>query len=334
MLARRFRRLALGTTALAFAVVVLGAWVRLTGAGLGCPDWPGCYGRMVVGPEGAGLESTIEGAAVDGGKAWREMVHRYFAGALGLAILALAVVAVRNDAARRRGRAARSRFPSPSSSSSRFRPPSARDRHPPAATGGGGRAPPRGDGDTRPAVAAVPRPAGPRRGNPARSGCGPPPRSGWWCSYCRSRSAAGPAPTTRRSPARTFPRATVGGGRTGTTRPGSGRGRRPAPVPARGRGAHRRSSGRDPRGASHRGARHRPLPRGALRGGAVEGEAGPGPRHGDPFGPRAARRPGGARGVERVCSDCRSGLPSPIMRRQRFCSLRSSRCITDQAGRP
>ena len=96
MLARRFRRLALWTTALAFAVVVLGAWVRLTGAGLGCPDWPGCYGRMVVGPEGAGLESTIEGAAIDGGKAWREMVHRYFAGALGLAILALAVVAVRN----------------------------------------------------------------------------------------------------------------------------------------------------------------------------------------------------------------------------------------------
>ena len=100
MLARRFRRLALWTTALAFAVVVLGAWVRLTGAGLGCPDWPGCYGRMVVGPEGAGLESTIEGAAIDGGKAWREMVHRYFAGALGLGILALAAVAVHG---RRRG---------------------------------------------------------------------------------------------------------------------------------------------------------------------------------------------------------------------------------------
>ena len=76
---------------LALVVVVLGAWVRLTGAGLGCPDWPGCYGRMVVGPEGSAL-----GADVEGGKAWREMVHRYFAGALGLAILVLAVVAVRN----------------------------------------------------------------------------------------------------------------------------------------------------------------------------------------------------------------------------------------------
>ena len=91
----RFRRLAFGVAALAFAVAVLGAWVRLTGAGLGCPDWPGCYGRMVVGPDGTRLA-----AAVEGGKAWREMVHRYAAGALGLAILALAVAAVRN---RRRG---------------------------------------------------------------------------------------------------------------------------------------------------------------------------------------------------------------------------------------
>ena len=100
MHAGNFRRFALGVAALAFVVVVLGAWVRLTGAGLGCPDWPGCYGRMVIGPDGAGLGEAVEGTAVDGGKAWREMVHRYFAGALGLAILALAVVAVRN---RRRG---------------------------------------------------------------------------------------------------------------------------------------------------------------------------------------------------------------------------------------
>ena len=89
------RRLALGIAVLAFAVVVLGAWVRLTGAGLGCPDWPGCYGRMVIGPDGSRLEAAIEGA-----KAWREMVHRYAAGALGLGIVALAVVALRN---RRRG---------------------------------------------------------------------------------------------------------------------------------------------------------------------------------------------------------------------------------------
>ena len=92
---RRFRRFALSIALLAFAVVLLGAWVRLTGAGLGCPDWPGCYGRMVIGPGGSRL-----GADVEGGKAWREMVHRYFAGALGIGILALAAVAVHN---RRRG---------------------------------------------------------------------------------------------------------------------------------------------------------------------------------------------------------------------------------------
>ena len=85
------RRLALGLAVLAFAVAALGAWVRLTGAGLGCPDWPGCYGRMVVGPDGAGF-----GASVDTGKAWREMVHRYFAGVLGLGILLLAFLAVRS----------------------------------------------------------------------------------------------------------------------------------------------------------------------------------------------------------------------------------------------
>ena len=88
---RRLRHLALGLAGLAFAVVVLGAWVRLTGAGLGCPDWPGCYGRMVVGPD----ESAF-GPGVDRGKAWREMLHRYAAGALGLGIALLALLAVRN----------------------------------------------------------------------------------------------------------------------------------------------------------------------------------------------------------------------------------------------
>jgi heme a synthase len=79
---RWFRRLALAGAILAAVVVVLGAWVRLTDAGLGCPDWPGCYGH------------TYPQAAHDVGKAWHEMVHRYFAGTLVLVISTLLVWAV------------------------------------------------------------------------------------------------------------------------------------------------------------------------------------------------------------------------------------------------
>jgi cytochrome c oxidase assembly protein subunit 15 len=85
-------------TVLALAVVMLGAYVRLTDAGLGCPDWPGCYGRLVV-PEAAtpahelGAEFT---RPLEHGKAWREMIHRYLASSLGLVCVALAVLAWRN----------------------------------------------------------------------------------------------------------------------------------------------------------------------------------------------------------------------------------------------
>jgi cytochrome c oxidase assembly protein subunit 15 len=84
--------LALGVTLLALGVVLLGAYVRLSDAGLGCPDWPGCYGSIQV----PSSESAIEGAnrafpqrPVDIAKAWKEMLHRYFAGTLGLVILGL-----------------------------------------------------------------------------------------------------------------------------------------------------------------------------------------------------------------------------------------------------
>jgi cytochrome c oxidase assembly protein subunit 15 len=80
-----FRRLALAGTVLAFCVVVLGAWVRLTDAGLGCPDWPGCYGHVF--PQ----ESTHHFA-----QALHEMVHRYVASTLGLIIASLAVFALVN----------------------------------------------------------------------------------------------------------------------------------------------------------------------------------------------------------------------------------------------
>ena len=83
MPARWLRRLALAGVALAFVVVVLGAYVRLSAAGLGCPDWPGCYGHL-----------TPSGALADPGKAWREMIHRYAAGTLALIIVAIAALAI------------------------------------------------------------------------------------------------------------------------------------------------------------------------------------------------------------------------------------------------
>ena len=91
------RRLTLVAVALAMVVVVLGAFTRLVDAGLGCPDWPGCYGFMVV-PSGehvAIAEARFPDAPVEAHKAWWEMIHRYFAGTLGLVIAGLALLAWR-----------------------------------------------------------------------------------------------------------------------------------------------------------------------------------------------------------------------------------------------
>jgi heme a synthase len=85
-----FKRLALAGATLAAAVVVLGAWVRLTDAGLGCPDWPGCYGHIY--PNAGHVDPEI---GLQFGKALHEMIHRYFATTLGIIIVSLLVWAVR-----------------------------------------------------------------------------------------------------------------------------------------------------------------------------------------------------------------------------------------------
>ena len=76
------RAIAIIATILALFVIMLGAYTRLTDAGLGCPDWPGCYGHMVV-------PSQSVKPQVESVKAWTEMIHRYVAGSLVLLIVCL-----------------------------------------------------------------------------------------------------------------------------------------------------------------------------------------------------------------------------------------------------
>ena len=91
--------LSLFATLLAVVVVGLGAYTRLVHAGLGCPDWPGCYGFLTVpetAQEIAEAEAEFPHAPVEVAKGWAEMVHRYVAGFLMLVVLALSVIGFRN----------------------------------------------------------------------------------------------------------------------------------------------------------------------------------------------------------------------------------------------
>lgn len=87
-----FKRMSLFGALLALCVVVLGAYVRLSDAGLGCPDWPGCYGTLTVPQSEEAIQKAQEifpHSPVETGKAWKEMAHRYLAGTLGLVVLAI-----------------------------------------------------------------------------------------------------------------------------------------------------------------------------------------------------------------------------------------------------
>lgn len=95
-----YKRLVMFTTILTFCLIMLGAFVRLADAGLGCPDWPGCYGKLTPTQAAAEIDRAVE---LQGGthgpvshpKAWKEMVHRYIASFLGLLIIAITVMAWR-----------------------------------------------------------------------------------------------------------------------------------------------------------------------------------------------------------------------------------------------
>lgn len=88
--------LVLFSVGLALVVVVLGAFTRLKDAGLGCPDWPGCYGHLWMpqtAAEIAAAEEAFPHAPFEQHKAWPEVVHRYFAATLGFVIILINVMA-------------------------------------------------------------------------------------------------------------------------------------------------------------------------------------------------------------------------------------------------
>lgn len=95
MLNRSLKILSTIAVCLALFVVMLGAYTRLTDAGLGCPDWPGCYGKIVLTEEAAQLPQTQQifpNTPIETTKAWTEMAHRYAAGSLGFLIFCIAVM--------------------------------------------------------------------------------------------------------------------------------------------------------------------------------------------------------------------------------------------------
>lgn len=88
----------LSTAVLALIVILLGAFTRLSDAGLGCPDWPGCYGHLTVPQTETALakaQDLFPGQEVVAAKAWPEMIHRYFAGALGLMVFMICFLLIK-----------------------------------------------------------------------------------------------------------------------------------------------------------------------------------------------------------------------------------------------
>jgi cytochrome c oxidase assembly protein subunit 15 len=90
------------TLVFTLAVILMGAYTRLSDAGLGCPDWPGCYGHLAVPSAShdlANIETRFPEMTIEPEKAWLEMIHRYIAGTLGLMVLAILILCLKQPQA-------------------------------------------------------------------------------------------------------------------------------------------------------------------------------------------------------------------------------------------
>ena len=89
------RKILIPALPLTFVVIVLGAFTRLSDAGLGCPDWPACYGQLVGVPDQQTAQIRHPDSPLDPEKAWIEVIHRYAAAILGIVVLSALIVAFR-----------------------------------------------------------------------------------------------------------------------------------------------------------------------------------------------------------------------------------------------